>query len=78
DLRSGVGVVNFSNVGTSLSKLAAGYLSGGAAGLGSAVGAGTSLILGDYREGADGSRKLYGAVIQALKANTKSNLLSTP
>ena len=78
DLSSGVGVVNFSNVGTSLSKLAAGYLSGGAAGLGSAVGAGTSLILGDYREGADGSRKLYGAVIQALKANTKSNLLSTP
>lgn len=78
DLSSGVGVVNFSNVGTSLSKLAAGYLSGGAAGLGSAVGAGTSLILGDYREGADGSRKLYSAVIQALKANTKSNLLSTP
>jgi general secretion pathway protein D len=78
DLSSGVGVVNFSNVGTSLSKLAAGYLSGGAAGLGSAVGAGTSLILGDYKEGADGSRKLYGAVIQALKSNTKSNLLSTP
>lgn len=78
DISSGVGVVNFSNVGTSLSKLAAGYLSGGAAGLGSAVGSGTSLILGDYKEGADGSRKLYGAVIQALKERTKSNLLSTP
>lgn len=39
---------------------------------------GASLVLGDYKEGADGSRRLYGAVIQALKANTKSNLLSTP
>ncbi|RKG36768.1 type II secretion system secretin GspD [Acinetobacter rongchengensis] len=78
DLSSGVGLINFSNVGTSLSKLAAGYLTGGAAGLGSAVGSGTSLILGDYKEGADGSRKLYGALIQALKQNTKSNLLSTP
>lgn len=78
DISSGVGVVNFSNVGTSLAKLAAGYLSGGAAGLGSAVGPGASLILGDYKEGVDGSRKLYGAVIQALKERTKSNLLSTP
>ena len=36
------------------------------------------MILEDYKEGADGSRKLYGALIQALKTNTKSNLLSTP
>ena len=78
DLSSGVGLINFDKVGTSLSKLAAGYLTGGAAGLGSALGAGSSLILGDYKEGADGSRKLYGALIQALKTNTKSNLLSTP
>ena len=78
DLSSGVGLINFDNIGSSLSKLAAGYLVGGAAGLGSAMGTGTSLILGDYKEGADGSRKLYGALIQALKSNTKSNLLSTP
>ena len=26
----------------------------------------------------DNSRKAYGALIQALKTNTKSNLLSTP
>ena len=78
DLSSGVGLINFDKVGTSLAKLAAGYLSGGAAGLGGAVGPGASLVLGDYKEGADGSRRLYGAVIQALKANTKSNLLSTP
>ncbi|ERS00321.1 general secretion pathway protein D [Acinetobacter sp. COS3] len=78
DISSGVGLINFTNVGSSLSKLAAGYLTGGAAGLGSAVGAGSSIALGDYKEGADGSRKLYGALIQALKSNTKSNLLSTP
>ena len=78
DLSSGVGLINFDNLGTSLSKLAAGYLTGGAAGLGSAVGAGTSLIVGDYKEDADGSRRLYGAMIQALKERTKSNLLSTP
>lgn len=78
DLSSGVGLINFDNLGASLSKLAAGYLTGGAAGLGSAVGAGTSLIVGDYKEDADGSRRLYGAMIQALKERTKSNLLSTP
>ena len=78
DLSSGVGVVNFSNVGSSLSKLAAGYLAGGAAGAGAALGAGSSIVLGDSKERADGSRKLYGALIQALKSNVKSNLLSTP
>ncbi|MEG6547488.1 type II secretion system secretin GspD [Acinetobacter bereziniae] len=78
DISSGVGLINFDNIGSSLAALATGYLSGGAAGLGNAVKPGTSLILGDYKEGADGSRKLYGAVIQALKERTKSNLLSTP
>lgn len=84
DLSTGVGLINFSNVGSSLANLAAGYLTGGAAGIGAAMagnsnqGAGTSLILGDYKEGANGSRKLYGAMIQALKQKTKSNLLSTP
>jgi len=78
DLTSGIGLVNFSNVGSSLSKLAAGYLTGGAAGAGAALGTGSSILLGDYKQGADGSRKLYGALIQALKSNTKSNLLSTP
>ena len=80
DLSTGVGLINFSNAGSSLAKLAAGYATGGAAGIGAAMGsaAGTSLILGDYKEGLDGSRKLYGAMIQALKEKTKSNLLSTP
>jgi general secretion pathway protein D len=78
DLNSGIGLINFDKVGTSLKSIAAGYATGGAAGAGSVIGAGTSLILGDYKEGANGSRRLYGAMIQALKENTKSNLLSTP
>ena len=78
DLSSGIGLINFDNIGASLKNVAAGYLTGGAAGAGGAIGAGTSLVLGDYRESRDGSRKLYGAMIQALKEKTKSNLLSTP
>ena len=78
DLSSGVGLINFSNVGSSIAELAAGYVAGGALGAAANLGTGTSLVLGDYREGADGSRKLYGALIQALKSKTKSNLLSTP
>lgn len=78
DLSSGVGLINFSNVGSSIAELAAGYVAGGALGAAANLGTGTSLVLGDYREGSDGSRKLYGALIQALKSKTKSNLLSTP
>ncbi|MGX9606872.1 type II secretion system secretin GspD [Acinetobacter sp. T63] len=78
DLSSGIGLINFDNLGSSLKNIAAGYLTGGAAGAGGAIGAGTSLVLGDYQEGGDGSRRLYGALIQALKETTKSNLLSTP
>ncbi|XZW25373.1 type II secretion system secretin GspD [Acinetobacter baumannii] len=78
DINSGIGLINFTNAGSSLASLAAGYLTGGAAGLGSAIGAGSSIALGKYKEGADGSRQLYGALIQALKENTASNLLSTP
>lgn len=83
DLSSGIGLINFSNVGAGIADLAAGYLAGGAAGLGAALqgnsnGVGSVIGIGDYKEGANGSRKLYGALIQALKTNTKSNLLSTP
>ena len=78
DISSGIGVINFDNIGSSLGKIAAGAAAGGALGAAGALGTGTSLVLGDYKEGSDGSRKLYGAFIQALKENTKSNLLSTP
>lgn len=78
DLTNGIGLINFSNVGASIAELAAGYVAGGAAGAAANLGTGTSLLLGDYRESDNGSRKLYGALIQALKSKTKSNLLSTP
>lgn len=83
DLSSGIGLINFSNVGAGIADLAAGFLTGGSAGLGAALranpnGVGSVIGIGDYKEGSNGSRKLYGALIQALKSNTKSNLLSTP
>jgi general secretion pathway protein D len=83
DISSGIGLVNFSNVGVSLANLIGGFLTNGRAGAANAVassqnGIGTSALIGDYKEGANGSRKVYGALIQALKTNTKSNLLSTP
>ncbi|GAA5632668.1 secretin XcpQ [Acinetobacter calcoaceticus] len=78
DLNSGVGLINFSNLGSGLSKIAAGYLTGGASGAAGALGDGALIGVGKYKEGSNGSRQLYGALIQALKENTKSNLLSTP
>lgn len=77
DISSGIGVINFDKAGVGLSQLASGFLGNVATGAG-LIGAGASLALGEYKEGANGSRKLYGALIQALKTNTKSNLLSTP
>ena len=80
DLSSGIGLMSFDNAGASLASLAGAYLTGGATSLGKAAASlsGTSLALGSYKEGSDGSRKVYGALIQALKSKTKSNLLSTP
>ena len=80
DLTSGIGLVSFSNVGASLASIAAGFLANDTAGAASAIasgsnkGNGATLALGNF----DNSRKAYGALIQALKTNTKSNLLSTP
>ncbi|AUM27828.1 type II secretion system secretin GspD [Acinetobacter pittii] len=80
DLSSGIGLLSFSNVGASLASIAAGYLSSGATGAAGAIAAGknngdgATFALGNF----ENSRKAYGALIQALKTNTKSNLLSTP
>lgn len=80
DLNSGVGLISFDNVGSSLANLAAGYLTGGANGLGAAASGmtGSNVLIGHSETGSDGSRRIYGALIQAIKKNTKSNLLSTP
>jgi len=80
DLSSGVSLLSFSNVGASLASIAAGYATGGASGAAAAIagdankGNGATLGLGNF----ENSRKAYGALIQALKTNTKSNFLSTP
>lgn len=80
DLSSGVGLMSFSNVGASLASIAAGYASAGASGAAAAIagdaskGNGATFGMGNF----ENSRKAYGALIQALKTNTKSNFLSTP
>jgi general secretion pathway protein D len=80
DLSSGVGLISFSNVGASLASIAAGYATSGASGAAAAIagdankGNGATLGIGNF----ENSRKAYGALIQALKTNTKSNFLSTP
>ncbi len=79
DLNSGVGLINFGNVGSSLASLAAGVSAGGAAAA-SAAGdlAGAAFAVGDYRRKSNGSTSFYGALIQALKVDEKANLLSVP
>ena len=79
DLNSGVGLVNFGNVGSSLAALAAGISAGGA-GAASAAGnlAGAAFAVGDSRRKSNGSNSFYGALIQALKVDEKANLLSVP
>lgn len=79
NLNSGVGLINFGNVGSSLASLAAGVSAGGAAAA-SAAGnlAGAAFAVGDYRRKANGSSSFYGALIQALKVDEKANLLSVP
>lgn len=78
DLTSGVGLINFDNVGASLAEIGVAAAVGGA-GAATAAGklAGAAIALGDVRE-KNGQTNFYGALIQALDRNTKANLLSVP
>lgn len=78
DLTSGVGLINFNNVGASLAQIGAGVAAGGtaAASVASQL-AGAAIALGDVRE-KNGQTNFYGALIQALDSNSKANLLSVP
>lgn len=79
DLSAGVGLVNFSNAGTSLASLGAGYLGGSttqAQALNSLSGA--SIGLGDSKRNSNGTTSFFGMLIQALESSSKSNLLSAP
>lgn len=79
DLNSGVGLVNFSNVGSSIAAIGAAAAAGatGAAGLVNSLG-GAAVALGDVRKGSNGQTSFYGMLIQALKTNSNANLLSVP
>lgn len=79
DLSAGVGLINFSNAGSSLASLAAGYL-GGATAQATALGnlSGASFGIGDHRRNSDGTSSFFGVLIQALETSGKSNLLSAP
>jgi general secretion pathway protein D len=78
DLTSGVGLINFNNVGASLAQIGAAVATGGAAAASVATNlSGAAIALGDVRE-KNGKTNFYGALIQALDSNTKANLLSVP
>lgn len=81
---SGLGVVNFTNVGASATALAAAALAGGgaagAAGISAAANSivGALIGIGDSRKDSNGNTEFYGAILQALDSSTSANLLSMP
>ena len=79
DASSGVGLINFSNVGASLAALATGYV-GGVVAQATAANAlnGAAVGIGNYKRNSNGTPSFFGALIQALETSNKSNLLSAP
>lgn len=79
DLSSGVGLVNFSNVGAGLASIAAAASTGSASAIANVASSlsGAAVAVGDSRQ-RNGKTNFYGALIQALKANVHANLLSVP
>ena len=78
DLTSGVGLINFNNVGASLASIGIAAAAGGTAAASVANNlTGAAIALGDVRE-KNGKTNFYGALIQALDSNSKANLLSVP
>ncbi len=77
---SGLGVVNFTNVGASATALAAAALSGGGTGISAAASSivGALIGIGDSRKDSKGNTEFYGAILQALDSSTSANLLSMP
>lgn len=74
---SGVGVVNFSNVGTSLMGLAA-EVASKVPGTAAAAISGALLGVGDSKVDSNGNRQFYGAILQAINKVDSANLLSMP
>jgi len=76
DPSSGVGLINFTNAGSSLVDLATAAVTGDVS-LAN-IGQGAAIGLGVSKKDSDGNRTFYGALVQALKSVTDANLLSTP
>lgn len=76
DPSKGVGLINFSTAGASVTQLGAAVLANNPALAG--VGDGAAIGLGKSKKDANGDRLFYGALLQALSTVTNANLLSTP
>jgi general secretion pathway protein D len=73
---TGVGMINFNNVGTSVANLYAAVASNNpslASGLSGAL-----IGIGASKTSSDGQTSFYGAILQALKTTSQANLLSVP
>jgi len=76
DPTKGVGLVNFSNAGASLSSLAAVAMQSNPTSIPSINGA--SFAIGKSETNSNGDRTFYGGLLQAIKTMSNANLLSTP
>lgn len=74
---SGIGVVNFNNIGTSVLGLASEALTGRAGSAAASI-AGALFGVGDSRVDSNGNRQFYGAILQAINKTNNANLLSMP
>ncbi len=74
---SGVGVINFTNVGATAVGLASEVLRGVPGTAAGAI-AGALLGAGTSRVDSEGNREFYGAILQAINKTTSANLLSMP
>ena len=74
---SGVGVINFTNVGANLLGLAT-EVASKTPGTAAAAVSGALLGLGNSKTDSNGNRQFYGAILQAINKTNNANLLSMP
>ncbi|WP_394261109.1 type II secretion system secretin GspD [Moraxella boevrei] len=74
---SGVGVVNFNNVGATAIGLASEALTGRAGSAAASI-AGALFGIGNSKVDSSGNRQFYGAILQAINKTNNANLLSMP
>jgi len=73
---SGVGLINFTNGGASLAKIAAGVATKSYGAISPPAGA--LLGFGSSKTGSNGQTNFYGAVLNALNSTSGANLISVP